>query len=395
MIKRLLTLLIFFLAANTGSVYAQSNSYDSIRVGSDWRTFRLHLPKGYTPNQTYALVLGLHGGGGSALQFALSTELTSKSDSAGFIVVFPEGKKNPGAIGSRTWNAGYCCAYNSTAGTNDVGFISQLIDTMLSRYRLDTNRVYATGHSNGGMMCYRLATELSGKIAAVAISSATMVRNYPFLPSRPIPVIHFHSYKDQNVPYYGGQIKGVTPPVYSPPVDSIISIWANFDQCSILNDTIHKDKQYNEIVFKNGKCNSQLNVYITFDGGHAWPGGNPGGGPDSDTPSTVISANYLLWKFFQQYSLHCPTTQVKEINRDDHLLVFPNPLNAGIQPVLTIHLPQGAFTVNLYDAAMRKVKEMKNCRGEMGLDCSDLLSGFYVIEAISGDVVLRNKVMKE
>lgn len=389
MIKRIPLLLIAFLIAQIA--FPQSNSYDSIRVGSDWRTFRLHLPKGYTSNQRYALVLGLHGGGGSALQFALSTELISKSDSAGFIVAFPEGKKNPGAIGARTWNAGYCCANNSTTGTNDVGFISQLIDTLISRYSIDTNKVYATGHSNGGMMCYRLAAELSDKIAAVAISSATMVRNYPFLPSRPVPVIHFHSYKDQNVPYYGGQITGVIPPVHSPPVDSIISIWSDFDQCLIKFDTVHKDKKYNEVVFTKGKCDSEIHTYITYDGGHAWPGGNPGGGPDSDTPSTFISANYLLWKFFLQHSLPCPTTEVKEINKNDPLLVFPNPLNTGI---LNVQLSQGVYEINIYDGAFRSVKRIVNCSNEIQIDCTALLPGFYIIEALYEGVALRNKFIK-
>jgi polyhydroxybutyrate depolymerase len=391
MVKHLLTLLIILLIIKP--ISAQSNRYDSILVGSDWRTFLIHLPKGYNANHPYSVILGLHGGGGSALQFALSSELNSKADSVGFIVVFPEGKKNPGVIGARTWNAGYCCATNSSAGTNDVGFISQLVDTLLSRYSVDTNRVYATGHSNGGMMCYRLATELSDKIAAIAISSATMVRNYPFLPTRPIPVIHFHSYKDQNVPYYGGLITGVNPPVHSPPVDSILSIWSDFDQCTI-HDTIHKGGTYNQIVFGKGKCESEVNEYITFDGGHAWPGGKPGGGPDSDTPSTAISANYLLWKFFQQHDLHCPTTAIPKIRKNDALLLFPNPLNM-LSSYLQIQLPDNSYDVCLYDAAMRKVRYAMNCRNEVLIDCTDLMPGFYMVEASSPQGVLRGKFIKQ
>ena len=89
---------IFFyllLLAVVKPAYSQLNSYDSILVKSDWRTFRVHLPKGYTGSKFYPLLLGLHGGGGSSLQFALSSELSTKADSAGFIVVYPDGKKNP------------------------------------------------------------------------------------------------------------------------------------------------------------------------------------------------------------------------------------------------------------------------------------------------------------
>lgn len=391
MIKRLLFLLLVIAAIKP--MVAQTNSYDSILVNSDWRTFRVHLPKGYTASKTYPLVLALHGGGGSAAQFALSSELTVKADSAGFIVVFPEGKKNPGALGARSWNAGYCCATNSTAGTDDVGFLSKLIDKLLGGFSIDTSRVYATGHSNGGMMCYRLATELSDRITAVAISSATMVRNYPFTPKRPVPVIHFHSYKDQNVPYYGGEITGVVPPVHSPPVDSIIRIWSTFDECAVKDDTVHKGTTYNEIVFKNGKCQSQINLYVTYDGGHAWPGGNPGGGPDSDTPSIAINANYLLWNFFQQYHLEClPVTGIEKIKEEEAFFVFPNPLDQW-NTDLHVNLPVGTYEVKIV-GLLGEVKRLGNYTNVLNVDCADLPAGIYLLEIQSGEQYFSKKFVK-
>jgi polyhydroxybutyrate depolymerase len=51
---------------------------------------------------------------------------------------------------------------------DDVGFFSALINHFVKIYNADPERIYATGASNGGMMCYRLACELSGKIIAVA-----------------------------------------------------------------------------------------------------------------------------------------------------------------------------------------------------------------------------------
>ncbi|MBK9529210.1 MAG: hypothetical protein IPO41_13055 [Acidobacteria bacterium] len=51
---------------------------------------------------------------------------------------------------------------------DDVDFISTLLDTIESKYKIDKNRIYASGLSNGGMMSYRLAAELSNRIAAIA-----------------------------------------------------------------------------------------------------------------------------------------------------------------------------------------------------------------------------------
>ena len=52
-------------------------------------------------------------------------------------------------------------------------------------------------------MSYRLACELSDRIAAIApvAASMSMVNCYP---ARAVPVIDFHSYLDTHVPYSGG-----------------------------------------------------------------------------------------------------------------------------------------------------------------------------------------------
>src|SRR3954471_18278836 len=100
------------------------------------RTYRLHLPPSYyDSNNNLPLVLGLHGGGGSGEQFQIQTGLDAKADASNFIMVYPDGLTNPNA-NIRTWNAGKCCAQNaSTLNTDDVGFISELIDKLASVYR--------------------------------------------------------------------------------------------------------------------------------------------------------------------------------------------------------------------------------------------------------------------
>src|SRR5207237_8315757 len=81
-------------------------------------------------------------------------------DREGFAVVYPEGEHGH-------WNDGRGDA-NGSAPVDDVAFIRTLIDTLAAAYPIDTDRVYATGISNGGIMSYRLACDLSDKIAAIA-----------------------------------------------------------------------------------------------------------------------------------------------------------------------------------------------------------------------------------
>ena len=56
-----------------------------------------------------------------------------------------------------------------------MGFVSRLIDFMVERYRVDRRRVYATGHSNGAQISYRLACELADEVAAIAPNASQAV----------------------------------------------------------------------------------------------------------------------------------------------------------------------------------------------------------------------------
>jgi polyhydroxybutyrate depolymerase len=261
----------------------------------------LNLPPNYYQSSDFALVIAMHGGGGSAQQFESSSLLTEKADFAGFIVVYPEGVASIGLLKARTWNAGGCCAFAQENNINDVKFISVLIDKLVSTYKINPKKVYATGHSNGGMMAYRLACELSGKIAAIAPNASSMVIKTPCNPSRQVPVLHMHSALDTNVPYKGGYGSGVSN-AYFPPIDSVLNVWSTINTCSSKGKVLTNDNKYTLTEWSDCANNVKISYYLTKDGGHAWPGGLKGSGI-GDTPSKVIQANDLLWNFFQRYQL--------------------------------------------------------------------------------------------
>ena len=50
-----------------------------------------------------------------------------------------------------------------------MAFIQAVLDDLATAYRIDPRGVFATGLSNGAVMAYRLASELSDRIAAVAL----------------------------------------------------------------------------------------------------------------------------------------------------------------------------------------------------------------------------------
>lgn len=273
----------------------------SITVDGKERTYILNLPPNYYEETGFSLVIGLHGGGGSGEQFESSTELTTKANAANFIVVYPDGVRGNGLLAARTWNAGGCCDYASENSINDVKFISAMIDQLIAEYKINPKKVYATGHSNGGMLSYRLACELSNKIAAIGPNASTMVVTQPCNASRAVPILHMHSVLDQNVPYLGGTGSGVSKH-YNPSLDSVLNEWQRRNQCSQPAKLVIDNSSYKLTKWFDCSNNVSMHYYLTKDGGHSWPGGKAGS-IIGDTPSKAINANDLLWEFFQQHQL--------------------------------------------------------------------------------------------
>jgi len=162
------------------------------------RTYLVHLPAGYDGTVELPLVIAMHGGTGNAVNIENQSQLSVKANQENFIVVYPEGVSRP-VTNIRTWNAGWCCGFASSSEADDVGFINALLDTLIKNYSVDNNRIYATGMSNGGFMSYRLACELSYRIAAIAPVAATMSMT-SCNPDRPVPVMDIHSFLDEAVP---------------------------------------------------------------------------------------------------------------------------------------------------------------------------------------------------
>jgi polyhydroxybutyrate depolymerase len=275
---------------------------ESLTVDGLTRTYLINLPPNYYDAKDFSLVIALHGGGGSGSQFEKTSLLTDKANQSKFIVVYPDGLGGTvGLSAARTWNAGLCCGYAVTNNINDVKFISLLIDKLVASYKINPKKVYATGHSNGGMMAYRLACELSNKIAAIAVNSCTMVTNQDCQPSRAVPILHVHSVQDQKVPVNGGFGDGPSQIDY-PSVLSGLQKWSALNHCLTPQQTIIDNPNYTFYEWTNCNNNSTIQYYLTKDGGHSWAGGLKGSFM-GDEPSTAVSTNNLLWDFFQQYQL--------------------------------------------------------------------------------------------
>ncbi len=268
----------------------------------------LHLPPAYDGNSQLPLLIVLHGGAGSGEQIQRLSEMDEDADEFGFVVAYPDGS---GRLEDRlfTWNGMHCCGYAYENNIDDVGFISLLIDNLLSHYAIDPDRVYMTGISNGGIMAYRAAAELADKVAGIAPIAGTIGGQVnadgpvmiPLTPNSPVAVIAFHGIQDQHVLYEGGNgPMALIDGRIDVSVSESIAFWVRANGCAPQPATeIQADG--NIIIETYSGCADDAKVVLVtiVDGGHAWPGAKRG--LVSDKPTQDISANAMLLQFFLEH----------------------------------------------------------------------------------------------
>ncbi|MBL4670298.1 MAG: T9SS type A sorting domain-containing protein [Flavobacteriales bacterium] len=378
-LKKIALLVLLFMSVCS---YAQ---YDSIPYNSYDRTYLVHLPTGYTGTTNLPLIIAMHGGFGNASKMETLSQLSLKADIENFIVVYPEGVEG-GILNNRTWNAGWCCGFSSNNNIDDVGFIDSLLTTLINQYSIDTNRIYATGISNGGFMSYRLACELSNKISAIAPVASSMSMT-SCSPSRPVPIIHFHSSLDSNVPYIGGVGSGVSNH-YNSPIDSILNVWSNKNTCLNINDTIINNTQYTLTKWSNCSCSTEIHYYLTEDGGHSWPGGIAN--PIGDPVSTYINANDLMWTFFQQYSLNCsPLSVPNDFFEESIISIYPNPTDKYLK--IQTEIEYHKLKISIYSILGEQLLKVEN---QTKIDISHLpIGAYFILINIDGNIKAK-KILK-
>lgn len=281
------------------------------------RMYRLHVPPGLQDGRRLPVLLAFHGGGGNAQQFEDSSGLPEVARREGFLLVFPDGT---GPLSLHTWNAGGCCGSAAAGAVDDVGFVAALLDDLARRAPVDSTRVYVTGHSNGGMMSYRLAMELGHRIAAAAPVGGAMIVE-AFRPVRPVPLLHIHSVDDPRALYEGGRgpsFPGTDVVVDHRPVEEGLAHWRAVNGCPAhprIGEVVRGrpgslGAGHTATLLRWEPCISGAPVehWRLAGAGHPWPGATGGAfregitGPRTD----VIVASVEIWTFLSRYRLPPP-----------------------------------------------------------------------------------------
>jgi len=260
----------------------------TVMSGGIERVYILHVPPGYDGTEPTPLVMLFHGfalAGRSMLDYS---ELGTVADSEGFLLVAPTGTGDP-----HRWNSSL-----APGGADDVLFVNDLLDKLEAELCVDTDRVFATGYSNGGGMSNKLACDVSDRVKAVGLVAAV------FQPCTPkVALIAFHGTIDSLVPIEGrtgtGETGG-TPTLRTftfPSVPSSVTAWASALACDA-EPEVTQAGEHVELSTYNGCTPGEeaVQFYVVDGGGHTWPGAELFGDPAETTQE--VDASELIWEFF-------------------------------------------------------------------------------------------------
>ena len=279
------------------------------------RRYYLYVPADLS-DEPVPLVIVLHGGDQTLEEVVrhAPARWMQLADRDKFIVVYPAGR-------NRHWHD--CRDDNQDSDADDAGFINALIDELAKVYAVDQQRIYASGESNGGMMCYRLACELSDRIAAVGAVAA----NYPAIhtectgPANPVSILIMNGTADPIMPWDGGCIKNRRGKcwknkgtVMSTP--ETVEFWKQFlqtDDAPAIDELPDIDKTDNSTVtretYTNGSGGTEVVLYRINNGGHTYPTIQWKTSGDGRSLLPLGNQNHdiegidRIWEFFKRHTI--------------------------------------------------------------------------------------------
>ena len=338
------------------------STYNSFSHHGIDRDYIYYEPEGLEENSP--LVFVMHGYSGDAENIRNYSNMNDIADEYGFAVCYPRGTLDDS--GNRFWNVGYDFHPNETV--DDVDFLKELASFLQTSNSLSIDKIFATGMSNGGEMCYMLACQASDTFSAVVSVAGMMLQNIVnnCNPTNLISLFEIHGV-DDNVNLYNGDPTSSGGWGVYPSIPVTIDYWAELNNCTEFSTedlpNINTTDGSYVISEKNfgAENNNEVWLYKVYGGGHDWPG--------SQGSNMDIDASLEAWLFFD----HVMNNNLGvNYNEDINYFVYPNPAKDSFS------ISSSAETISfaIYNILGDKVLEGDN---KINIDITSLSSGVYFV----------------
>ena len=259
MYKIFIVFISFFLLGGAEDKMAPKK--EIINIDDRTREYYLSLPQ--DTSKPFPLIINFHGFKSHAIDQQGFSQMDNYAHQNGVGIVYPEGIK-------RSWNVGHKRMKNNE---DDIGFVNALIDSVSSKYNIDSDRIYACGFSNGGTFSYELICGLSNKIAAFGSVGGNFSINEKRVCNidREIPLIHIHGTKDR-LQKYNKSDRDFLSTIES---FNFFVKYNQLDKTIVENITdVHKKDRTTVEKYTFYKNNSDTKVihFKVVNGGHLWLG---------------------------------------------------------------------------------------------------------------------------
>jgi polyhydroxybutyrate depolymerase len=368
-------ILLFSLAAISTTALAQTRFDVTMRVDSVQRQFIVVRPSGPAPAGGYPMVVVFHGTSGDGEKFYNISGWKEKGEVEKIITVFPSSLEYciiEDSVQKRTtkWNNGdlqmvACPGQNLK---DDIHFMRRMIDSITSVFPIDRTRIFATGHSNGGVFTSKLSIDMSDVFSAVATVAGPLLPPDSAAPVRKIPTWFMIGTLDRTVV---ADVPGEPGLPEVPFNDSGVVYLGRL--LRLFRGPLGLDTTYTKdsiSIFLTYKYTTPLvpgptaPFFFTLvnDMEHLYPNG---------TNASFTAAN-LFWEFFTQSTSSVPQTGEVRSN----LTIYPNPAHDYL-----IVDGEGDITLSLRTVLGQKVFTTTGSRGRR-IDLPNLANGAYIAEIV-------------
>jgi len=273
------------------------------------RAYKLYIPTSYA-DQPLPLVVMLHGCTQTPDDFANGTRMNILAEERHCFVLYPE--QTQAANNSRCWN--WFKSGDQRRDQGEPAILAGMTREVMSRYRVDANKVYVAGLSAGGAMAAVMGAAYPDLYAAVGVhsglacgsahdlqSALAAMRGRPASmtsrnaaatsPASAVPTIVFHGDRDKTVhPRNGAQVVS-----QSVGRDNTSSAAA-----SIERGQVPGGHAYTLTAYRDSTGRILLEHWLVHGGGHAWFGGSSHGSHvDPKGPDAACE----MMRFFYQHTL--------------------------------------------------------------------------------------------